>query len=124
MTMGKNIARILYLAIVLAGVGVPIGLSVAQIAPSVDRGRSLYQAYCASCHGLDGDGAGPAATGLTPPPTNFKNAATNNALTNNAIEQAILVGKAGTAMQGYGTVLQSYDVASLEMYLRSLATAP
>lgn len=33
------------------------------------RGSALYAAYCASCHGLDGKGEGPAAPALkTPPP--------------------------------------------------------
>jgi len=36
---------------------------------SVASGRGLYVAYCASCHGKDGKGKGPAAASLkTPPP--------------------------------------------------------
>jgi mono/diheme cytochrome c family protein len=30
---------------------------------TLERGRSLFTRYCASCHGNDGSGAGPAATG-------------------------------------------------------------
>src|SRR5262249_52085200 len=31
----------------------------------------LYQRYCASCHGVDGRGDGPAAGALVPPPTDL-----------------------------------------------------
>jgi len=31
----------------------------------------LYQRYCASCHGLEGRGDGPAAASLTPAPTDL-----------------------------------------------------
>ncbi len=35
---------------------------------SVDRGKLLYQEYCSQCHGAEGGGDGPAASGLTPKP--------------------------------------------------------
>lgn len=37
----------------------------------IEKGRTLYQASCASCHGEEGAGAGPAAIGLNPAPKNF-----------------------------------------------------
>ena len=38
----------------------------------LNHGRELFVTYCAACHGLEGDGKGPAAVGLRPPPRNFK----------------------------------------------------
>ena len=35
-------------------------------ARSLNRGRKVYEIYCFSCHGLKGDGRGPAAIGLRP----------------------------------------------------------
>jgi mono/diheme cytochrome c family protein len=36
--------------------------------PSVERGAKIYQEYCAQCHGAEGKGDGPAASGLDPKP--------------------------------------------------------
>ena len=38
---------------------------------SVERGRILYLAYCAGCHGEHGDGRGPSKPYLNPPPMDF-----------------------------------------------------
>ena len=35
---------------------------------SVERGQVLYKQYCAQCHGAEGKGDGPAASGLSPKP--------------------------------------------------------
>ncbi len=32
-----------------------------------DSGKEMYKAYCASCHGLDGKGGGPAASAMKAP---------------------------------------------------------
>ena len=38
----------------------------------VAQGRALYLRYCASCHGLTGEGDGPVARSLTTPPANLR----------------------------------------------------
>jgi len=38
---------------------------------SIERGKVIYEKKCASCHGVKGDGKGPAGKGLNPKPTNF-----------------------------------------------------
>lgn len=40
-------------------------------AVDVERGRQLYAARCAVCHGTDGDGRGPVAASMDPPPRDF-----------------------------------------------------
>jgi mono/diheme cytochrome c family protein len=41
-------------------------------AGDVAQGRAAYLQYCASCHGLTGDGNGPMARILTTPPANLR----------------------------------------------------
>jgi mono/diheme cytochrome c family protein len=41
------------------------------LAQDADQGGALYQWYCASCHGMAGDGAGPMAPVLLVPPTDL-----------------------------------------------------
>jgi mono/diheme cytochrome c family protein len=38
----------------------------------VKRGQELYPRYCASCHGLTGEGDGPVAPALSTPPANLR----------------------------------------------------
>jgi mono/diheme cytochrome c family protein len=41
-------------------------------ADDVSDGRAIYLQYCASCHGVKGEGDGPLARVLTMPPTNLR----------------------------------------------------
>jgi len=41
-------------------------------ADDVAAGKEIYLRYCASCHGVKGDGNGPMASALTTPPTNLR----------------------------------------------------
>jgi mono/diheme cytochrome c family protein len=38
---------------------------------AITRGKRIYQDFCVGCHGVIGDGNGPAAQFVTPPPLNF-----------------------------------------------------
>ncbi len=110
------------LAFGLLAIGIPLSVSQAQQPSPIDQGKAVYMGQCAGCHGFDGGGNGPVAAGMTPPPTNFKTA-TVATLSDNTIQQAVLVGK-GTVMRGYSTILTATEVNALVLYLRSLATAP
>jgi cytochrome c oxidase cbb3-type subunit 2 len=51
-----------------------VGVAVMTIPPGEDllaRGRAVYLARCVGCHGVRGDGNGPAATFLSPRPRDF-----------------------------------------------------
>ena len=109
-------------AVGLMAVGIPLSAPHAQQLSPLDQGKAIYMGHCAGCHGFDGGGNGPFAAGMTPAPTNFKTA-TVATLSDNTIQQAVLVGK-GTVMRGYATILTSSEINALVLYLRSLATAP
>lgn len=109
------------LLLLLLTVILPPLLLYAQLPGSAERGKLFYDGHCASCHGLNGDGSGPEGSGLTPRPTDFKNAAAMSALTDNDLERAILIGKENTAMRGYSTVLQPQGVQDLIAYIRTFS---
>jgi len=39
---------------------------------SIQKGKEIYEKKCVLCHGIKGDGKGPASVGLNPKPTNFR----------------------------------------------------
>jgi mono/diheme cytochrome c family protein len=41
------------------------------LAPELQAGKAVYAQHCAACHGVKGDGAGPASVWLFPRPRNF-----------------------------------------------------
>ena len=44
---------------------------VPKDAAAIERGKKLYEQFCANCHGKNGQGDGPLATALTPKPANL-----------------------------------------------------
>ncbi|MBL0158320.1 MAG: cytochrome c [Bryobacterales bacterium] len=44
----------------------------------VSSGQTLYRSYCASCHGADGKGGGPAAQALVMRPSNLRRLSIQN----------------------------------------------
>ncbi len=51
---------------------------VAPTQESLAQGKALFLENCAVCHGEKGDGKGPAAAGMSPPPANFTDIAHSN----------------------------------------------
>ncbi len=112
-------------AFLLSAIGATVLIWASHsVAAEPSKGIALYRGHCAVCHGIDGNGVGPKAAGMTPPPTNFRNKILMSAMPDSQLERGILAGKPGTAMKGYGTVMNGQDVAVLIKYLRSLSTAP
>ncbi len=57
--------------------------------------RSIYDSRCASCHGADGKGTGPAAAALKPKPQNYADAAWQKKVTDDELKTVIVKGGAG-----------------------------
>jgi high-affinity iron transporter len=89
-------------------------------APRVEEGRKLYASACAQCHGVDGNGVGPSASGQVPPPTSFREARMKN-VAPHQFYNAVGFGVAGTAMPSYEDAFspsQRWDVSFYLMTLR------
>lgn len=93
----------------LLGVLVAVGIASAQTIvkqvpakPTVSvSGKVLYHEYCAVCHGQDGKGGGPAASALTPAPTDLTMIARkNNGRFPDEKILAILTGEANVTAHG------------------------
>ena len=83
--------------------------------PSAARGRALYDEHCASCHGQHGDGKGPAAAGLNPPPASFADGQFIRGETPYDFYHVISLGKRNTAMPAWDeslTVQERWDLVS------------
>jgi len=89
-------------------------------AASVATGQALYEAHCASCHGLEGRGDGPNAASLPSPPADFGSGHT-------AIHPDgdlyfwIREGIADTQMPAFGEQFTREEVWHLVNYVRRLS---
>jgi mono/diheme cytochrome c family protein len=61
----------MFLITALAAV-IPASGTVAHADEAIVEGHRLYLEYCASCHGLTGEGDGPVARALSTPPANLR----------------------------------------------------
>ena len=95
-------------------------------------GKGMYDAYCASCHGLDGKGNGPAASALKMPTTNLTTlAATHGGTYPAAHVAAVIQGDAMTPAHGskdmpvWGPIFMSiggHSTAEVQLRIRNLTT--
>jgi DMSO reductase family type II enzyme heme b subunit len=93
------------------------------------RGEEIYIHRCIGCHREDGDGLGPAAERLNPPPRDFtlgqykfKTTGFDDIVPNDAdLLRMIRDGMPGTAMPGWGDVLSEQDMWDLIAYLKIFA---
>lgn len=69
--------------------------------PDLSRGAALYADNCASCHGSNGNGQGPAATGMDPAPIDFTDESRARERSLFALYQVIEQGLEGTDMPGF-----------------------
>ena len=93
---------------------------VASNSTSVKNGQTLYQSYCAPCHGKSGRGDGAAATSLHPKPADHTSAAIQ-AESDGTLFYKISEGHANTAMPPFKAVLQADQRWAIINYIRTLA---
>jgi high-affinity iron transporter len=102
----------------LTGVGEQI---YPPAAPSATRGKRLFDENCAACHGERGDGKGPNAAGLNPPPADFTAPQFIHGETPYDFYHVISLGKRNTAMPAWDGVLSLQERWDLVSYLWTLA---
>ncbi|HXF08844.1 MAG TPA: cytochrome c/FTR1 family iron permease [Candidatus Acidoferrales bacterium] len=100
----------------------PITITPAR-APDLRLGSQLYQMHCASCHGSEGRGDGPAAAALEPRPTDFHDLARRNQRSLLSYYNTVTLGVPGTAMASYSQ-LSEVERWALVFHIAQLAYTP
>ena len=94
---------------------------------SILAGRDKYNEYCAVCHGAEGKGDGPVALNLQPAPTNFRDPAVAQQLTDEALYEAIRRGGGAIHrsiyMPRWGEHLTDQDIWDLVEYVKRLTVS-
>lgn len=100
----------------------PLG-AVPVTPPEPARAATLYAQQCALCHGPAGQGDGPAAVGLDPPPIAFADGARAAQRTPFALYEVISQGVPGTAMAAFSGLPEA-DRWALAFYVGGMAYSP
>ena len=88
---------------------------------NIEAGGTLYQQFCASCHGPAGLGDGPAAKGLNPPPVPLAYTVPMHMTTDGYLFWRIKEGGQafGTAMPPWGASLKEDQIWQIILYMRA-----
>ena len=104
------------------------GLAIAAAGDS-EKGEAIYAKRCLQCHGDEGDGLGPAAERLNPPPRDFTlglfkfvTSAFEAELPNDDdLFRMVRDGMPGTAMPGWSDLLSEQDMWNVIAYIKTFA---
>lgn len=77
---------------------------------SLKRGKLTYERFCIGCHGPVGDGRGPAAKFMNPPPFNFTYLRRWDGPVGGMIYHQVMNGITGTTMPPFKTELESEKI--------------
>ena len=103
----------------------PVTFGTRVVQPhTLEKGRDIYNRYCATCHGIDGTANTAAARQMNPPPRDltqalFKHKASpgNQLPTDAEVIKVIQHGVPGTAMPAWGQLLGS-ELDAVTQYLK------
>ena len=100
--------------------------AAAQVTPAtLEKGRGIYKAKCAACHGESGRGDGPAAGVMKPAPRDHTDRAYMSTLSDDDLAKVIQMGGAikGKPLMPSSPDLRGADLAAIVAYTRSLSSA-
>jgi cytochrome c oxidase cbb3-type subunit 2 len=116
------------------GIAALAALALFPLPPSLfpqdaERGKAVYEKWCAQCHGDSGAGDGPAARYMLPRPRDFTTAqyqirttASGELPTDADILRAIDEGLPGTTMPGWKDRLSAEDRRAVAAYIKTFST--
>ena len=94
-----------------------------------EKGEAIYQKRCLQCHGDEGDGLGPAAERLNPPPRDFSlglfkfvtSAFDADLANDDDLMRMVRDGMPGTAMPGWSDLLSEQEMWDAIAYIKTFA---
>ncbi len=86
---------------------------------NVEQGQKVYEMYCVMCHGSAGQGDGPLAIDLNPPPAALTREEVRK-YTDEKLLTIIQKGSPGTSMPGWESDLSKQDIQNVFVFVRSL----
>ena len=88
---------------------------------SLVHGKQIFTTNCIGCHGLLGNGKGPANTFINnPAPRNLTDASQQLFFSDGEMYEAILFGMDGTAMPAFGDLLTVNDIWDVTNFIRTI----
>ncbi len=89
-----------------------------------DKAAVFFMQNCATCHGTSGDGEGPRAYFINPPPRNFLLESSRQRLNRPELYDAIHRGRTGSEMPAWSTVLSDQEIADLAEFVFQTFISP
>ncbi len=104
----------------------PAAAPAADAATAQAEAEKIFSERCVTCHGPNGGGDGPASAGLVPKPRNFQDAAWQQSVSDEHIEQIVqyggaAVGKSPAMPANPDLMSKPAVVAALRAHVRGLA---
>jgi mono/diheme cytochrome c family protein len=104
------------------------GIVWAQDAGDAQKGKAVYEQYCALCHGEQGDGKGPYGQDTTPVPRDFRQGTfkwrstpSGSLPTDADLEHTLVNGLFGTSMSSFATSLTHQQRLDVIAYIKTFS---
>ncbi len=94
----------------------PVQSGAAPAGDPMAKGRAIYNFRCYFCHGYSGNARTVAASFLTPPPADFSKASAIS-LPETGIIATLQVGRPGTAMKSFSSVLTDAEIRAVARFV-------
>ena len=85
-------------------------------------GKPVYESNCSACHGMKGEGDGPAGASLNPRPRNYAKDGFKYGSSLEEVKTTVRDGIEETAMASYADVLTDEQITQVAEYVKWLAS--
>jgi len=119
MSKGLKVITIAFISVFFVVFTFAIFATNSMAAGDAAKGEKIFKANCVVCHGDKGDGKGPAAAGMTPPPRNFTSPTDMKGIDDARLHKSIVEGRPGTPMVGFGKTLKPADIDDVIAYVKT-----